>query len=78
MHDSAAGPRSFFAPLRLVSRSFVSASLLLLTVSSAAAVSGDEELVRQLARPVPSELVLPFQNDWDFRMGPLDEALGTD
>lgn len=32
----------------------------------------DEELVKQLSNPVASLISVPFQSNWDFRMGPLD------
>jgi len=48
--------------------------LTLAAICQSFASPTDEELVRQLARPVSSEFVLPFQNDWDFRMGPLDQG----
>jgi hypothetical protein len=34
----------------------------------------DEELVKQLSNPVASLISVPFQSNWDFRMGPLDEG----
>ncbi|MEZ0256822.1 MAG: transporter [Chthoniobacter sp.] len=32
----------------------------------------DQELVKQLNNPVSSLISVPFQSNWDFRMGPLD------
>jgi hypothetical protein len=34
----------------------------------------DQELVKQLSNPVASLISVPFQSNWDFRMGPLDEG----
>ncbi len=47
---------------------------LFIQCDPASAQPADEYLVKQLTRPVPSETVLPFQNDWDFRLGPLDQG----
>ena len=58
----------------MISRLSTFALLTLAAICQSLASPTDEELVRQLSRPVPSETVLPFQNDWDFRMGPLDQG----
>jgi hypothetical protein len=34
----------------------------------------DQELVKQLSNPVASLISVPFQSNWDFRMGPLDKG----
>jgi hypothetical protein len=46
----------------------------LLVASSAWAEDKDEELVKQLSNPVASLISVPFQANWDFRMGPLDKG----
>lgn len=46
---------------------------LALTASSFAQTS-DEELVKQLANPVASLVSVPFQANYDFRMGPQNEG----
>jgi hypothetical protein len=46
----------------------------LTTASCAFAQHSDEELVKQLSNPVASLISVPFQSNFDFRMGPLDEG----
>ena len=47
---------------------------LLICASPLLAQHSDDELVKQLSNPVASLISVPFQANWDFRMGPLDQG----
>jgi len=48
--------------------------LLALTASTAYAEESDAEIAKKLNNPVASLISVPFQMNWDFRMGPLDQG----
>lgn len=49
-------------------------SAIAVLAAPAFAQQSDEELVNQLNNPVASLISAPFQSNWDFRMGPLDQG----
>jgi hypothetical protein len=49
-------------------------AVIFAAASSAFAETSDDELVKQLSNPVASLISVPFQANWDFRMGPLDQG----
>ena len=47
---------------------------ILLSASRAFAEDSDAEIAKQLSNPVASLISVPFQANFDFRMGPLDQG----
>ncbi len=48
--------------------------VMLLVAASAVAEESDQELVKKLNNPVASLISVPFQSNWDFHMGPLNQG----
>lgn len=55
-------------------RSFLALALGLLASHIAWAEESDAEIAKKLNNPVSSLISVPFQMNWDFRMGPLDQG----